>query len=243
LWAFNEEVVVRAAAECTIPLISAVGHETDTTLIDYASDQRAPTPTAAAEMAVPVRAELAATLADLGGRSARGWARTHALARERLDSASARLPGLDRLVAPHRQRLDEWDGRLPQALKLSLAHYERRLAQVSAALRPALITQRLSSAQERLDSLWRLATSLDPRRLLARGYAMVSDVSGRVLINADSARAARTLILGFADGDVPVVVSDGGGVSVDASPAPPPAPARKPRPAPPAAPGQASLFD
>lgn len=243
LWAFNEEVVVRAAAECTIPLISAVGHETDTTLIDYASDQRAPTPTAAAEMAVPVRAELAATLADLGGRSARGWARTHALARERLDSASARLPGLDRLVAPHRQRLDEWDGRLPQALKLSLAHYERRLAQVSAALRPALITQRLSSAQERLDSLWRLATSLDPRRLLARGYAMVSDASGRVLINADSARSARTLILGFADGDVPVVVNDGGGVSVDASPAPPPAPARKPRPAPPAAPGQASLFD
>ena len=90
LWAFNEEVVVRAAAASPIPLISAVGHETDTTLIDFAADRRAPTPTAAAEMAVPVRAELAMLLGELGQRIARATVRGLARGQERY--AAIRLP-------------------------------------------------------------------------------------------------------------------------------------------------------
>ncbi|MBO6827913.1 MAG: exodeoxyribonuclease VII large subunit, partial [Sneathiella sp.] len=91
LWAFNEEVVVRAAAESRIPLISAVGHETDTTLIDYASDRRAPTPTAAAEMAVPVRSELLAYVEDMDRRIRRGLTRSISEKRDRLQGLSRGL--------------------------------------------------------------------------------------------------------------------------------------------------------
>ena len=243
LWAFNEEIVVRAAAACSIPLISAVGHETDTTRIDFAADQRAPTPTAAAEMAVPVRAELMALLDDLGARAARGWANQAGQRRERLDGAAARLPALDRLVAPQRQRLDDWGERLPQALRLAIARAAQRLSAAGAALRPALVTHRLDHARARLDGLWRVAGSLDPRRLLSLGYAMVRAGDGRVLTSAAAARAAGAMTLAFADGAVPVQVRDG-----DAPPPPPPpltpapSPPRRPRPpgAPPA--GQGDLF-
>lgn len=233
LWSFNEEVVVRAAAACSIPLISAVGHETDTTLIDFASDQRAPTPTAAAEMAVPVRSELVATLGELGARAATGWARIDSLARERLESASARLPGLDRLIAPQRQRLDDLADRLPAALRLAVAQDRQRLTQVAAALRPALVTQRIDNARERLEALWRLAGSLDPRRMLERGYAIATSSSGDVVTSATAARAAARLNLTFADGEVPVAV-DG---------VPPPSSAPRRSPAAPRPSGQASLFD
>lgn len=233
LWSFNEEVVVRAAADCSIPLISAVGHETDTTLIDFASDRRAPTPTAAAEMAVPVRSELVAAVGELGARAASGWARVDSLARERLESCAARLPGLDRLVAPQRQRLDDLADRLPAALRLAVAQDRQRLTQVAAALRPALVGQRIESARERLEALWRLAGSLDPRRMLERGYAMVTSAAGDVVTSAAGARAAGRLGLAFADGEVTVAVEG-------ASPGP--APARRGNLQQPP-PGQASLFD
>src|ERR1700675_4169485 len=106
LWSFNEEIVVRAAAESMIPLISAVGHETDITLIDFAADKRAPTPTAAAEMAVPVRAELLGSLAALGARQIQSWQRGMDMRRTELLSATRALPAADELLAMARQRLD-----------------------------------------------------------------------------------------------------------------------------------------
>ena len=116
LWSFNEEAVVRAIAASTIPTISAVGHETDTTLADHAADRRAPTPTAAAEMAVPVRAELAAQLADFAHRKRRCALAPVNLGRERLAARAERLPSAETLLQPQAQRLDDLAERLRRGL-------------------------------------------------------------------------------------------------------------------------------
>lgn len=128
LMAFNEEIVVRAAAMCSIPLISAVGHETDTTLIDFASDRRAPTPTAAAELAVPARAELVAALAQTGARLAQAAAGLLNQARLRLLRAERGLPDVPARLAQSRQRLDDIGERLPRALASLLTARRQSLA-------------------------------------------------------------------------------------------------------------------
>jgi len=115
LWAFNEEIVVRAAAASRIPLISAVGHETDTTLIDFASDLRAPTPTAAAEIAVPVRVELLVETMDYGQRLVRAWSRAVEERRTRLEGLARGLPDPVRLLEQAGQRLDDWSERFANA--------------------------------------------------------------------------------------------------------------------------------
>ena len=107
LWGFNDEIVVRAAAESDIPLISAVGHETDWTLIDYAADVRAPTPTGAAEMAVPVKADLQAQMAGVGARLAAAQSRQMDARRQALRALMRALPSLDQLLALPRRRFDE----------------------------------------------------------------------------------------------------------------------------------------
>ena len=226
LWAFNDEVVVRAVATCRIPVISAVGHETDTTLIDFASDMRAPTPTAAAELAVPVRAELEAELAELGSRIARAWTRQSGVARERLAASVDRIPPLDRVLAPQRQRLDDSDGRLRAAFRQTMTAATHRLEQALAGLRPATMMQRLVAAQERLDAIWRLLQSLDPRRMMARGFAIVRDSTGGIVTSAAMAQDARHMLLGFADGAVPVHVDDG---TADGPPEAPQQPLRRPK--------------
>jgi len=134
LWAFNEEVVVRAAAASEIPLISAVGHETDTTLIDHASDRRAPTPTAAAEIAVPVRADLAAETRRLGLRLMEASERGVAHRQDRLAGLARGLPEPSRLLETASQRLDDWGERLSFALRSGLGARGDRLARASAGL-------------------------------------------------------------------------------------------------------------
>ncbi len=235
LWAFNEEIVVRAIADCRIPTISAVGHETDTTLADYAADRRAPTPTAAAEIAVPVRAELQELLLHRAGRMIAAANRHQALAGERLTALARHLPKREALYAPQRQRLDDSGDRLDRAQRHRLAMTAERLATRSGALRPALLARRWDRDRARLEGLGRLLDSLDPRALLSRGYAMVRDADGAIVPGAVKARAAGHLRLQFADGDVSVAVTG------DDAPPLAPKPARK---APPAAPkrGQGELF-
>ena len=223
LWAFNEEVVVRAIAECRIPTISAVGHETDVTLPDYAADVRAPTPTAAAEMAVPVRAELMSQLATWNGRIIGAANRHQALAGERLTALARHLPRRDALYAPQRQRLDDAGERLDRSQRHRLAVISERLATRGAALRPALLARRWDRDRAQLEGLGRLLDSLDPRALLSRGYAMVRDTGGAIVTTAAKAQDAGHLRLQFADGEVPVQVGGGEG-----PPAPSPRPARKP---------------
>jgi exodeoxyribonuclease VII large subunit len=209
LWAFNEEEVVRAAAASPIPLISAVGHETDTTLIDFASDRRAPTPTAAAEMAVPVRAELAAWLAELEHRMTACVTRTASRATERLELAASRWPEAANLFAPFAQRLDDAGERLPRALMQRTAHARADLAAVAPRLQARLLSERVARAQEKLASLWRLAELAHPERPLQRGFVRVTDRAGKTIIHAADARAAAQVDLHFADGRVAANIGEG----------------------------------
>jgi exodeoxyribonuclease VII large subunit len=135
LMAFNEEIVVRAAANSVIPLISAVGHETDTTLIDYASDRRAPTPTAAAEMAVPVRLDLIAELAAKGGRLANAVARFFAERRMRVEGLARGLPDPQALILQKAQLLDDRAERLDFAVKARLRTARSEVATLAARLK------------------------------------------------------------------------------------------------------------
>ncbi|MBI1171264.1 exodeoxyribonuclease VII large subunit [bacterium] len=179
LWGFNEEAVVRAAAASVIPLISAVGHETDTTLIDYAADLRAPTPTAAAEMAVPVRADLLATLADLDARKARAARNGLDRRLQRLRDLARALPRLDALLAAPRQRHDTAAQRLGGALQLATARKRSRFEALAAPLRPALLAGLIQRGQERIA---RQAVALDTRaeRTLDRARALADKWASRL---------------------------------------------------------------
>ena len=153
LWGFNEEAVVRAVAASGIPIISAVGHETDTTLVDYASDMRAPTPTAAAEAAVPVRAELIGYVDDLGSRQRQATRRVASSARDRFRAAAAGLPRPGDLVATHRQRLDHAASNLLTGLRHSVQDRRLALSRVEPRLTPQLLGRRQVEAGERLRNL------------------------------------------------------------------------------------------
>lgn len=207
LWGFNEEIVVRAAAASEIPLISAVGHETDTTLIDYASDQRAPTPTAAAEMAVPVRRDLLAWTTEQEARLT--GALTQGLTRraQRLADLTRALPRADTLLDGPRQRLDRAGEKLPAALTALTQRGQVRLTRAAGGLRPGLVSGRigrdrdkLAALSHRLDgallrpaaekrrSLDKIATRLDPARLTEANTRRTRDLGG---VTARFARVAQ----------------------------------------------------
>ena len=223
LMAFNEEIVIRAAAACTIPLISAVGHETDTTLIDYASDRRAPTPTAAAELAVPARAEMAAALAQTGARLAQAAAGLLNGARLRLLRAERRLPDVPARLAQSRQRVDDIGDRLPRALVGLLAGRRQALAALRVPHPREGILARRAAVQAlslRLSAAWarqrdarataRPLTRLSPapvQALVRQKRAVLDGLSARL----DSASYQSVLARGFA------LVRDGDGHAVTAA--------------------------
>lgn len=227
LWAFNEEDVVRAIAECTIPVISAVGHETDTTLADFSADMRAPTPTAAAEIAVPVREDLLAQLDELAMRKRRCAMRPVSLGRERLDARVQRLPRPEAILAPWGQRLDELSERLRRGLNDRAATEREKLQAVSgrmslpllrnrianggerlarAGLTPRLLERSLAQALNRFAAFDRLLPQLHPDKPLDRGYVRVTDGDGKTLTAREEAAREKALVLRFRDGDLPVVV-------------------------------------
>ena len=224
LWSFNEEIVVRAAAASMIPLISAVGHETDVTLIDFASDRRAPTPTAAAEMAVPVRAELMTALSNLGSRKLACWRRNVDRYRKELRLLGRALPAVDDLLAVPRQRLDACAGRLPRALRANAQIHHTQLTRAASRLSPRLLSHRIDRCQEqttafgdrarrafrifrdrrveRLRSAGQLLAAYSYRGVLARGFALVRDGDGRPLRTAAAVGSGTRLDIEFSDGRV-----------------------------------------
>ncbi len=242
LWAFNEEEVVRAAAESAIPLISAVGHETDTTLIDFASDQRAPTPTAAAEMAVPVRLDLLNRVADDSRRLSGAVVRRLDDGRMRLEGLARGLPNLRRLTDEATQRLDDWSERLTNSLNVGLARRDGGLKELVAALRHpepiiARAVERLNAQTRALESALRnvfrekaselkqtggLLESYSYRCTLERGFALVSGTDGDPVRTAAALPPGTGMSIEFHDGTVSAVATGGG--------AAPPKMAKKPAP-------------
>lgn len=211
LWAFNEENVVRAAAESEIPLITAVGHETDTTLIDHAGDLRAPTPSAAAELAVPVRAELRLRLGELQQRKERLVQRFFERQADRLTGLARGLPSPMELLGMARQKLDEIAERLPRSLKSLTQDFRLGLERITARMSLGLLAQNLKLKQSRFQGFSRLLDTLSYHSVLARGFAVLYDKGGRPVASALGIGSGEEMAVELTDGRVPVVTTGGEG--------------------------------
>lgn len=186
LWSFNDEVVVRAAAASEIPLISAVGHETDWTLIDYAADQRAPTPTGAAEMAVPVKADLEAQVANLAARLSGAVSRQMDNRRQSLRGLVRALPSIDQLLALPRRRFDEAAARLERGLELTALNKRRSYEKAASQLRPDILSARIVERRRKVSEQMARAERVIERLLdrsrgrIARADAVFSSLPMRL---------------------------------------------------------------
>lgn len=231
LWGFNEEIVARAAAASDIPLVSAVGHETDFTLIDFVSDRRAPTPTAAAEIVVPVRAELIAMTASHAARLSGCLRRYFDRLKSELRGLIRVLPSSDTLLSMPRQRLDSVGDRLPRALRANAHKHRVEFARVAGRLTPSSLRARLEHLRARpgdnfrriqrgiehaltvrkarIASLGQLIEAFGYHNVLKRGFALVRDASGQTVRSAVAVTAGDVLDIEFADGRLPVVAGGG----------------------------------
>jgi exodeoxyribonuclease VII large subunit len=267
LWGFNEEIVVRAVAASRIPVISAVGHETDWTLIDLVADARAPTPTKAAEWAVPKYAELAESTEKFGLRLTSAARRSLQSARTHLKAAARGLPRLQDIVALPRQRFDACEKRLARALLANTRAHHTRYVRTASRLRPGPIRQRIAVCGERagvlqaragqallnrlaarrrqLESSGKLLASLSYQGVLQRGFVLVRDSDGRMVREAANLHAGDALELEFRDGRVDAETrsvraagaKDSGHTAAAAEPDPQVRRTRRPRGS-----GQGSLF-
>jgi exodeoxyribonuclease VII large subunit len=228
LMPFNDEDVVRAAAASYIPLISAVGHETDTTLIDFASDVRAPTPTAAAEMVVPVRADLQAQVMDDGRQLWNLMRRMLQDRREHLTLLSRALGDPLRAIEPLAQRLDDKAERLALAWQNYFVRHLHRVSEVVGKLHHprdilALAVQRLTHADHRMQGGWRdvflrkqnrsetlgtVLSHLSPKAVLGRGYTLIHDMSGHIIVSEKRLKKGDKVRIEFHDGARGAVVGD-----------------------------------
>ena len=228
LIAFNDEGVARAVAACTVPVVCGVGHETDFTIADFVADLRAPTPTAAAELASPERARQLTELSLLNGRIERAMQRGLRQSEQRLDDAQRRLKSPRQRVADTVARLDENRRRLRAALASRVAHELQTLRLAQARLRHqrpddgapqaalAKLHERLARGLQagvhdrsaRLDVLSAQLRLLDPANALARGYSIVTDPEGRIVRDAASLAPGATLALAFARGAARATVAE-----------------------------------
>lgn len=228
LWPFNDEALARAAAASPIPLVSAVGHETDTTLIDFVADRRAPTPTAAAEMVTPVFAELAAALADYERRLFKSGGHVIDTRRTRLSAAVRGLPRPADLLAIAGQTLDLAASRLGAALQRNVDRHRHDLAVAASAVRPRLLSgvieaklrqssqisarlapcvrRRVEALSDRLIGTAKLLSSLEPKAPLRRGFALVRGADGRLARLASQLSSGEAVDLEFADAHLAATV-------------------------------------
>ncbi len=215
LWAFNEEVLVRAVAACKRPIVSAVGHEIDTTLCDLAADVRAPTPSAAAEMVVPVLDDLLLGLQKDRQRLAKAMERSLLRARHNLLQEKSRLPDLRRLLSDARLQLSDIDERLAEALRLGVSIRRQSLAQLRGRLQNQRPSKQIQARRAHFEGLRRRLLqagpktvegarrsflpqvarleALSPLAVLQRGYSVVTDENGHVLVSGQEASKGSTL--------------------------------------------------
>ena len=200
LWPFNEECVIRAVYDSEIPIISAVGHETDTMLIDYVSDKRAPTPTGAAEFAVPVRSELQMQINTLQSRMSNGILRYFAERNNQLEALRRGIPNLSQILAEITQRFDDRVERLQVAFKNLLNGKQAMLER--CALKPYYIKNIFEKNQENLKNLLLRLDSVSIDSVLKRGFAWVRNQDMQTIYTVEQAKSAESLDIKLIDGSI-----------------------------------------